>query len=109
MVDLAREAPREERRHRHIRRVNPLSFSRVPWVLWLEVMLLWLWLVLLEGMLLALALFGILLGEVWQARVREAKKVCAIEGCVWLFLEIKLLWKGIGGLPFEGRYQGLVL
>lgn len=78
-------------------------------LLLLLLMLLLMWMMLLEGLLVALALFGILLGEVWQGRVREAKKVCAIEGCVWLFWEIELMWKGIGSLPFEGRYQGLVL
>ena len=45
-------------------------------------MLLWLWLLLLESLLVTLALFGILLGEVWQSPVRETKKVCVIEGCV---------------------------
>lgn len=69
-----------------------------------EVLLLWLWLMLLESLLVTLALFGIMLGEVWQARVREAEKVC-----VWLFLEIELMWKGIRDWPFEGGHQGLVL
>lgn len=70
---------------------------------------LWLWLLLLESLLVTLALFGILLGEVWQGRVCEAKEVCVIEGCVWLFREIEVMWKGICDWPSEGRYQGLVL
>lgn len=43
-----------------------------------EIMLLWMWLMLLESLLVTVVLFGILLGEVWQGRVREAEKVCAI-------------------------------
>lgn len=72
-----------------------------------EILLLWVWLMLVESLLVTLALFGILLGEVWQGRVPE--EVCAIEGCVCLFWEIELMWKGIRDWPFEGRYQGLVL
>lgn len=78
-------------------------------VICFEILLLWLWLMLLESLLVTLALFGILLCEVWQGRVLVAEKICAIEGCVWWFLEIELVWKGIRDWPFEGRYQGLVL
>lgn len=79
-------------------------------MIWFEILLLWLWLMLLESLLVTLALFGILLGEVWQGPVLEAEKVCAIEGCVWWFLEIeRRMWKGIRDCPFEGGYQGLVL
>lgn len=74
-----------------------------------EILLLRLWLMLLESLLVTVVLFGILLGEVWQGRVREAEKVCAIEGCVWLFCEIELMWEGIRDWAFEGGYQGLVL
>lgn len=52
---------------------------------------------LLESLLVTLALVGIRLGEVWQGRVLEAKEIWATEGCVWLFWEIELVWKGIGG------------
>lgn len=70
---------------------------------------LWLGLLLLESLLVTLALFGILLCEVWQGRVREAKEVCVIEGCVWLFWEIELMWEGICDWSSEGRHQRLVL
>lgn len=64
-------------------------------MIWFKILLLWL--MLLESLLVTLALVGIRLGEVWQGRVLEAKEIWATEGCVWLFWEIELMWKGIGG------------
>lgn len=66
-------------------------------------------LLLLESLLVTMTLFGILLDEFWQGRVWEAKKVCVIECCVWLFGKIELMWKGIRDWPSKGRYQSLVL
>lgn len=70
-------------------------------ILVLVLVLLWLWLLLLENLLVTLALCCILLGEVWQSPVWEAKKVCVIDSCVCLFWKIELMWKRICDWPFE--------